>query len=167
MVQSTVGHPGNKSKGYHHMDGLLMVRTFLIFFLGGLLLTAAAISLFMIGDMVWLQCFHDDPNQSCGDALFFSAAAPIYGVILAMGFSFLPFFVASVLAVLGRAFFKHVPLWLVIAILPVCVLAFAAQGTSSYLHENDVRPLSERTLVFAAFQALSLLICWWWDRRGE
>ena len=144
-----------------------MVRTFLIFFLGGLLLTAAAISLFMIGDMVWLQCFHDDPNQTCGDALFFSAAAPIYGVMLGMGFNFLPLFVAAVLAVLGRAYFKRVPLWLVIAILPVCVLAFVAQGTSSYLHENEVRPLSERLVVFSGFQGLCLLICWWWDRRAE
>jgi hypothetical protein len=149
------------------MDGILIFRTFLIFFLGGLLLTAAAISLFMIGDMVWLQCFHDDPNQSCGDALFFSAASPIYAVILAMGFNFLPLFVAALLAVLGRAFFKHVPLWLLIVILPACVLAFVAQGTSWYPHENEVQALSGRTLVFSGFQVLCLLILWWWDRRGE
>jgi len=149
------------------MNGIMMFRTFLIFFLGGLLLSAAAISLFMIGDLVWLQCFHDDPSQSCGDALFFSAASPIYAVILAMGFNFLPLFVAALLAVLGRVYFKRVPLWLVIAILPICVLAFAAQGTSGYLHENEVRPLSERLIVFTGFQGLCLLICWWWDRRGE
>ena len=64
-------------------------------------------------------------------------------------------------------YFKRVPLWLVIAILPVCVLAFVAQGTSSYMHENEVRPLSERLVVFSGFQGLCLLICWWWDRRAE
>jgi hypothetical protein len=146
---------------------ILMLRTFLILFLGGLLITAAGISLFMIGDMVWRQCLHDDPSQGCGDALFFSVAAPIYGVIIGIGFNFLPLFVASVLAVLGRAFFKRVPLWLVIAILPICVLAFVAQGASGYQHDSDVRPLSERLVVFSGFQALCLLICWWWDRREE
>jgi hypothetical protein len=146
------------------MDGSLLVRTFLIFFLGGLLLTATAVSLFMIGDMAWRQCFHDDPTQTCGDALFFAAASPIYGIIIGMGLNFLPLFVA---AVLGRAFFKRVPLWLVIAILPACMLAFVAQGTSWYPHENELRPLSERLIAFAAFQLLCLMICWWWDRRAE
>lgn len=149
------------------MDGSLLVRTFLIFFVGGLLLTAAAVSLFIIGDMVWRQCLHDDPTQTCGDALFFSLASPIYGLIIGMGFNFLPLFVAAVVAVLGRAYFKRVPLWLVIAILPVCVLAFAAQGASGYQHDGEVRPLSERLVAFAAFQAFCLMILWWWDRRGE
>ena len=89
-----------------------MLRTFLIFFLGGLLITAAGISLFMIGDMVWQHCINDNPNQTCGDALFFSLASPIYGVLIGMGLNFLSLLVAAILAVLGRAFFKRVPLWL-------------------------------------------------------
>jgi len=149
------------------MDGIFLVRTFLIFFLGGLLLTAAAIGLFMIGDMVWLHCIHDNPSQTCGDALFFSVASPIYGIIIGMGLNFLPLAVAAVLAVLARAYFKRVPLWFLIVILPACVLAFVAQGTSWYPHENEVHPLSGRTLVFSGFQALCLLFLWWWDRRGE
>jgi hypothetical protein len=149
------------------MDGIFLVRTFLIFFLGGLLLTAAAISLFMIGDMVWLHCVNDNPSQTCGDALFFSVASPIYGIIIGMGLNFLPLAVAAVLAVLARVYFKRVPLWSLIVILPACVLAFVAQGTSWYPHENEVQPLSGRTLVFSGFQVLCLLILWWWDRRGE
>jgi hypothetical protein len=149
------------------MDGSALVRTFLIFFLGGLLLTAVAVSLFIIGDMVWRQCLHDDPGQSCGDALFFSLASPIYGVIIGIGFNFLPLFAAAVLAVLGRVYFKHVPLWLVIVILPICVLAFIAQGASGYQHDDEVRPLSERLVLFSGFQLICLMICWWWDRRAE
>jgi len=148
------------------MHGVLMLRTFLIFFVGGLLLTAGAISLFMIGDMVWQYCVHDNPNQTCGDALFFAAASPIYGVLLGMGLNFLPLLVAAVLAVLGRAFFKRVPLWLLIIILPACVLAFLVQGTPFY-PQDDVRPASERLVMFSGFQALCVLFCWWWDRRGE
>ena len=61
------------------MDGSALIRTFLIFFAGGLLLTAAAISVFLIGNMVWLYCLDGNPNQACGDALFYGAATPIYG----------------------------------------------------------------------------------------
>ncbi len=139
-----------------------MVRTFLIFFVGGLLLTTAAISLFLIGELVWLHCVGD--NQACGDALFFAAASPFYGIVIAMGVNFLPLVVGAALAVLGRRVFRRVPLWYVIAILPACVLAYVAQTSSWYPHD-DVRPLSERLLLYASLQAPCLMICWWWDRR--
>jgi hypothetical protein len=146
------------------MHGPALIRTFLIFFAGGLLLTAAAISIFLIGNMVWLHCLHDDPSQTCGDALFYAAASPIYGIIIGMGINFLPLAVGALLAVLGRAFFRRLPLWYVIAILPACALAYLAQ-TSSWYPQDQVRPLSERLLVFSVLQMLCLLICWWWDRR--
>ena len=146
------------------MHGPALIRTFLIFFVGGLSLTAAAISIFLIGNMVWLQCLHDDPILTCGDALFYGAASPIYGVIIGMGVNFLPLAVGAVLAVTGRAFFRRLPLWYLIAILPACALAYVAQ-TSSWYPQDQMRPLSERLLVFSALQMLCLLICWWWDRR--
>jgi hypothetical protein len=146
------------------MHGPALIRTFLIFFVGGLLLTAAAISIFLIGNMVWLQCLHDDPILTCGDALFYGAASPIYGVIIGMGVNFLPLAVGAVLAVTGRAFFRRLPLWYLIAILPACALAYVAQ-TSSWYPQDQMRPLSERLLVFSTLQMLCLLICWWWDRR--
>jgi hypothetical protein len=146
------------------MHGPALIRTFVIFFGGGLLLTAAAISIFLIANMVWLQCVHDDPRLTCGDALFYGAASPIYGIILGMGLNFLPLAVGAVLAVAGRAFFRRLPLWTVIAILPACALAYLAQ-TSSWYPQGQMRPLSERLLVFCVLQMLCLLICWWWDRR--
>src|SRR5437879_3427267 len=102
------------------MDGTAKVRTFLIFFAGGLLLTTAAISAFLIGNMVWLHCLHDNPSMTCGDALFYAAASPIYGIIIGMAVNFLPLAVAALLAVLGRARFRAVPLWYLIAMLPAC-----------------------------------------------
>jgi len=146
------------------MHGPALIRTFLIFFAGGLLLTAAAVSAFLIGNMVWLHCLHDNPSQTCGDALFYSAASPIYGVIIGMGVNFLPLAVGAVLAVLGRKLFRSLPLWYVIAILPACALAYLAQ-TSSFYPQDQMRPLSERLLVFSVLQMLGLLTCWWWDRR--
>jgi len=152
--------------GHNRMDGSALVRTFLVFFVGGLLLTTAVISFFLIGEMVWLHCIHDNPNLTCADALFFAAASPFYGIVIGMGVNFLPLLAGALLAVLGRAFFREVPLWYVIAILPACVLAYVAQTTSWYPHD-DVRPLSERLLVYAALQLPCLMICWWWDRRAR
>jgi hypothetical protein len=114
--------------------------------------------------MVWLYCLDGNPNQACGDALFYGAASPIYGVIIGMGINFLPLAVGAVLAVTGRKLFRSLPLWYVIAILPACALAYLAQ-TSSFYPQDQMRPLSERLLVFSALQLLCLLICWWWDRR--
>jgi hypothetical protein len=147
------------------MDGSAMVRTFLVFFVGGLLLTTAVISLFMIGGLVWVNCLQDNPNPTCADALFFAAASPFYGIVIGMGVNFLPLVVGALLAVVGRAVFRDVPLWYVLAILPACVLAYVVQGSSWYPHD-EVRPLSERLLMFSVFQVPCLLICWWWDRRA-
>jgi hypothetical protein len=146
------------------MDGSALIRTFLIFFAGGLLLTAAAISVFLIGSMVWLYCLDGNANQACGDALFYGVASPIYGVIIGMGINFLPLAVGAVLAVIGRKLFRSLPLWYVVATLPACALAYLAQ-TSSWYPQDHGRPLSERLLVFSVLQMLCLLICWWWDRR--
>ena len=143
---------------------IALFRTFLIFFLGGLLMTTAVISLFLIGGIVWLDCLHDDPNHTCGDALFFIVMSPFYGIIIGMMVNFLPLIVGAALAVLGRAVFRYVPLWYVMTILAACVLAYRAQG-SPWLPYDELRPLSERLLVFSAFQVPALLICWWWDRR--
>ena len=143
---------------------IALFRTFLVFFVGGLLMTTAVISLFLIGGIVWLDCLHDNPNHTCGDALFFVAVSPFYGIIIGMLVNFLPLMVGAALAVLGRAVFRYVPLWYLMAILAACVLAYRAQG-SPWLPYDELRPLSERLLVFSAFQVLALLICWWWDRR--
>ena len=143
---------------------IALFRTFLVFFVGGLLMTTAVISLFLIGGIVWLDCLHDNPNHTCGDALFFVAVSPFYGIIIGMLVNFLPLMVGAALAVLGRAVFRYVPLWYLMTILAACVLAYRAQG-SPWLPYDELRPLSERLLVFSAFQVLALLICWWWDRR--
>jgi hypothetical protein len=143
---------------------IALFRTFLIFFVGGLLMTTAVISLFLIGGIVWLDCLHDNPNHTCGDALFFIAVSPLYGITIGMVVNFLPLTVGAALAVLGRAVFRYLPLWYVATILAACVLAYRAQG-SPWLPYDELRPRSERLLVFSAFQVPALLICWWWDRR--
>ena len=143
---------------------IALFRAFLVFFVGGLLMTTAVISLFLIGGIVWLDCLHDNPNHTCGDALFFVAVSPFYGIIIGMLVNFLPLMVGAALAVLGRAVFRYVPLWYLMTILAACVLAYRAQG-SPWLPYDELRPLSERLLVFSAFQVLALLTCWWWDRR--
>src|SRR5215470_12157239 len=66
-------------------------------------MTAAVISLFLIGGIVWLDCLHDNPNHTCGDALFFIAVSPFYGITIGMVVNFLPLIVGAALAVIGTA----------------------------------------------------------------
>jgi hypothetical protein len=40
-------------------------------------ITAAIISLFLIGGIVWTDCLHNNPNHKCGDALLFAAVSPV------------------------------------------------------------------------------------------
>jgi hypothetical protein len=143
---------------------ITLFRTFLIFFGGGVLMLAAVISLFLIGGIVWSDCLHDNFNHTCGDALMFVAVSPFYGITIGMAVGFLPLLVGATSAVLGRAVFRHLPLWYVLATLLVCILAYGAQG-APWLPYDHLRPLSERLLMFSAFQVSALLICWWWDRR--
>jgi hypothetical protein len=146
------------------MNGPAMLRTFLMFFAGGLLTATAVISAVLSGGIIWLDCLHDNPGHVCGDALMFAAISPFYGLLLGMLVGFLPILVGAALAVLGRVFFRHIPPWYVIAMLPACVLAYAAQG-SPWFPYDTLRPLSERLLIFSAYQASALLLCWWWDLR--
>jgi hypothetical protein len=118
-----------------------MLRTFLVFFVGGLLMTATVICLLLIGDTVWRHCLDDKSNLTCGDALLFVAVSPVYGIGIGMALNFLPLIVGAILAVLGRAVFRYVPLWYVMAILPACVLAHSTQ-TTSWLPHAELRPLS-------------------------
>jgi hypothetical protein len=84
-------------------------------------MTAMVICLLLIGDTVSKHCLYDNPNLTCGDALLFVAVSPVYGIGMAL--NFLPLMVGAVLAVLGRAAYRQLPLWYVLAILPACVLA--------------------------------------------
>src|SRR5262249_60095759 len=130
------------------MRGPGLLRTFLVFFVGGLLLTAVVISLFLIGDSVWRDCLHDNPADACADALFVAATSPIYGLVLGMGLNFLPLLVAGGLALLGRAGFRHVPLWCVMAILPASGGARSAHAPPCLDHDGP-RPLFERLLLLS------------------
>jgi hypothetical protein len=148
------------------MNGPVMLRTFLVFFVGGLLTATAFFSFVLSSGIIWMDCLHDNPGHVCGDALMFAAVTPFYGIVLGMFVGFLPLLVGAVLAVLGRAVFRHVPLWYAIAILPVCVLAYVAQGTP-WVPDDDLRPFPDRLLMFSGLQAAALLICWRLERHND
>jgi len=144
---------------------IAIFRTFLVFFLGGLLIATVVITVVLIGRTVWLDSFHDNATLTCGDALLFVVVSPVYGIGIAMALYFLPLIVGTALAVLGRPILGCVPLWYVMAILPVCVLAYSTQTMSWFPLNTELRPLWERLLIFSGIQFPALLVCWWWDRR--
>jgi len=63
---------------------IALLRTFLIFFVGGLLMKATVICLLLIGDTVSNHCLYDNPNPTCGDALMFVAVSPVYAIGIGM-----------------------------------------------------------------------------------
>src|SRR5262249_18719307 len=137
------------------MNGPMMLRTFLVFFVGGWLTAAAVISLVLSSAAIWMDCFHNNPGHVCGDALFFAAVTPFYGIVLGLFVGFLPLVVGAVLAVLGRAVLRRVPLWYALALLPACMLAYLAQGAPWFPYDT-MRSLPERLWLFSGFQAAAL-----------
>src|SRR5262245_12305558 len=75
----------------------------------------------------------------------FVAVSPVYAIGIGMALNFLPLMVGAVLAALGRAAYRQLPLWYGLAILPACVAAHSTQATS-WLSHGEVRPLYERPL---------------------
>ena len=69
------------------MKKILVLRTFLVFFVGGVLLATAVISAVMMGTAIWVDCFDDEPLHFCGDGLLLAAVMPFYSIVIAM---FLP-----------------------------------------------------------------------------
>jgi hypothetical protein len=146
-------------------------RTFLIFLLGGLAIAAAVFSLLIVGDIVWTDFLHDNPHRTRQHALLLAALSPLYGVSFAIVGKLLAILVGATLAVLGRAILRDLPLWCLIAMLPVCVLAEYVQGSvlrsGFWLPEPGEEPFFVllRLLRFSAYEVPALLGCWWLDRR--
>src|SRR5262245_3871848 len=46
---------------------------------------------------------------------------------------------------------------------PASMRAGASYAGNVLLLHGEVRPLYGRRLLFAAFQLVALLVCWWWD----
>lgn len=142
-------------------------RTFGIFFGGGFLVTVAVLSLWFIGDVVWIDFLHENPHRTRGHALLLAALSPLYGIFGAILLKLPPLLTGAVWAVLGRAIFGSLPLLYVIVVLPVCVLADQAQFWWLFpgAIEEEIHPLEVRVLKALSYQLPVLLVCWWWDRR--
>ena len=61
---------------------LAMFRTFLVF--PRWTIGRYRITLILIGQIVWLDCLHDSPTRTCGDALLLVVVSPVYGIEIAM-----------------------------------------------------------------------------------
>jgi hypothetical protein len=119
-----------------------------------------------VGELIWVDFLHHNPHRTRQHALLLAALSPLYGIVMAIMLKLLPLLTGAGLAVLGRAIFRNLPLWYLIAILPVCALADQAQGL--WLLSNsgeELRSLTMRLLMFSAYQVPALLGCWWWARR--
>src|SRR5262245_61853915 len=87
----------------------------------------------------------------------FVAVSPVYAIGIGMALNFLPLMVGAVLAALGRAAYRQLPLWYGLAILPACVAAHSTQATS-WLSHGEVRPTLRTP--FACLPPFRWRRCW-------
>ena len=143
------------------MKKIAALRTFLVFFVGGVVLGTVGVTVIMSFEIIRTGCFGDDPDAVCGDALLIALTTWFPASGIAMSAAFVPVLAGAVLAALGRALFGRVPLWYAIAVVPACVLAYLAVGAPAIVPA----PLAARLVVAAAFQATALMAGWWLDGR--
>jgi hypothetical protein len=148
----------------HRMSEAAIIRTFLVFFGGGLLMTAAVIGVFSLVEDVRLLCFEGNAGYSCGNVIWIALATPFAAIMVAMTANLLPLIAGPLLAALGRGIFHRVPVWYLPVILAVCVLVRLAQTPHEFYFYGRPVALAEHVVGYSIFQFPILLICWWWDR---
>jgi hypothetical protein len=137
-----------------------MSRTFWIFLLGGFVIAVAVISLeFAIVDAV----FYVNPHHTNLVEVMF--LAPLFFSVYGLLFVLPVLLLGAGLATLGRAALGHLPIWLLIFILPICVLFELWWKMRLDFFEGEMAPLSQIVLPIIAYQVPVLLGYWWWARR--
>ena len=101
---------------------------FWCFTLGGFALHVATVTVWHIGDLVWVDFIHVNPNRSQSNALAMMALSPVYGILFALIFSWLPLLVGTIGALAAYRVWGRVPLWSLFVMLPLCVCAICVEA---------------------------------------
>lgn len=143
------------------MKTIAALRTFLVFFVGGIILGVAVGTLVLGFQVLRAGCLAAIPGAACGDAVLVALTLWVPATGAVFGLAFAPLLAGAVLAAVGRRFLDGVPLWYVMAVLPLCVLAYLGVGAPWIA----AVPLAGRLVIAAVFEAAALLLGWWLDGR--
>jgi len=139
---------------------------FVIFIIAGFVISVAVLTVFAIGNVVWVDFLHDNPNRSHFNAMEMIVMSPgfgVFGALLLFGYALVT---GAICAVISFAIFQRVPLWLLIAAIPLCLFAAYAQADFEWFREAD--GVTDVVIVLGrlAFVELTVMIgCWWFIRR--
>ena len=133
-------------------------RTFWIFLLGGYVITVAILSLATIGG--W--AFYDNPHGS--NLIEVAVVALLLASLGGLVFLLPAVLLGAGLATLCHAVLGYLPIWLLIFILPICVL-FESWWLMQFLGEGEPASFGQIVLRVTAGAVPALLGSWWWARR--
>lgn len=137
-----------------------MVRTLLIFVLGGFILHFVEIMVLDVCDTVWIDFLHYNPHRSQSDALYLMAQSPITALLATLLYAKLPVIVGAVVAMISHRIWGHVPFFSLTVMLPLCVFALYIQIPSGPI------PFDYMDFLWLFLKELPVLVgCWWWSDR--
>jgi hypothetical protein len=142
-------------------------RSFLVtFVLLGLGINAACIALWLIGDLIWVDFLHTNPNRTQSNALTVIALSPLYGLFGAVFGSALPILCGSITLTIGGRFYRRIPAWLFVLSAPICGMAAAIQihWVQAYFGDGPTAFWMAASGLIV-LQVPFLLTCWWWTQR--
>ena len=154
--------PGTSATRAHARPSL--VRPLLCFLGGGFALTVGMVMVWDIGDLVWVDFIHHNPNRSQENALEMMAWSPFLGLLFALLGAELPLIAGAVMAAAAHRFWGRIPFWTLLLMLPVCVGAMYVQGLAVAPPDEPVAFGIWQFLWGSRLQLPVLLGCWWCSR---
>jgi MFS family permease len=143
------------------------VSPLLCFAIGGFLLNIAIAAVWMIGDLVWVDFVHSNPNRSQSNALEMMALSPLYGFIFALLGSWFPLLAGTVAALTAHWIWGRVPFFSLFVMLPLCVYAMRVQGLWLF-PPDEPAAFDYWQLLWLSRQQLPVLVgCWWCSNRSK
>jgi hypothetical protein len=133
------------------------------FVLLGLGVNAACLALWQVGDLIWVDFLHTNPDRTQSHALTMIALSPFNGMLGAVSGAALPVLCGAMTLTLGCIFYGRIPIWFFMLAAPICGMAAAAQvyWMQTYYGEGSAT-FWTNSLPVITMQVPFLLTCWWW-----
>jgi hypothetical protein len=143
-----------------------LANPLLCFTIGGLAMYIAVSMVWMIGDLIWVDFIHHNPNRSQSHALQLMALSPFYGLAVTVFSSELPLLVGAVIATAAYWIWGRVPILTLGIMLPLCVYAMHVQG--QFLFPGDQVDFDYWQFLWLSKQQLPVLVgCLWCSNRAR
>lgn len=136
-------------------------RTFIVFLVGGLILSVAENVIILVWDILWIDFINYNPYRSQTHALYLIAQSPIDALIVSLYYS-PPLIIGASIAVISHGIWGRVPFFSLIIMLPFCAYAIYKQVPSG------PKALDYLDFLWFSLSHLPVLVgCWWWSHSTQ